>query len=258
MTRKELILSGLIVVIFVLLVVGYRAARSGWYAEYRERQSKLTRLNRPFQSKLTVNDVLATLHDRIWAERKEDMSRCGFDDWPEQLTLIVVKSDWNMEMWGRNSDGAKWCHICDYPMTASSGAIGPKLKEGDGQIPEGIYAISFLNPNSNYHLSIMIDYPNAFDREKGRLDGRTNLGGEIFIHGNAVTIGCIPIGDRPIEEVFTAAGMCGLENTTVIIVPVDFRKGYPEPRFDYIDWEQELYSILKEKLMEFTEADSTN
>ena len=83
-----------------------------------------------------------------------------------------------------------------------SGILSPKLKSYDGQIPEGIYKPIFLNSRSNYHLSIQINYPNNFDKEKGKLDKRVELGDNIFIHGRNATIGCIPLGDHHIEELF--------------------------------------------------------
>jgi len=61
--------------------------------------------------------------------------------------------------------------IKSYPFTGFSGGLGPKLREGDGQIPEGVYAIEYLNPNSQFHLSVKLDYPNVFDKAKGRADG---------------------------------------------------------------------------------------
>ena len=69
----------------------------------------------------------------------------------------------------------------------------------DGQIPEGIYGIGYLNPNSSYYFSLKVTYPNASDRARAKADGRTNLGGDIMIHGQAVTIGCVPVGDDAID-----------------------------------------------------------
>ena len=70
-----------------------------------------------------------------------------------------------------------------------------KLKEGDGQVPEGIYHIDSLNPNSMFHLSIRLDYPNSFDKQQGKIDGRKELGSDIMIHGNTCSSGCLAIGD---------------------------------------------------------------
>lgn len=251
MPRKELVLTGMILVLFGILLGGYRWANPEMSAGVHQRPAILTVRIPSVQRNRTVSEVLAVLKTPIWERLKPDMDRCGFDDWPKKLAFVVMKADRNMEMWGRNRETEPWSHIRDYPMTATCGKLGPKLREGDLQIPEGVYRIPFLNPNSSYHLSLMVNYPNRFDRQKGREDGRTRLGGEIFIHGNAVTIGCIPIGDGPIEEVFTAVGMCGKENATVIITPVDFRKGLPAPDIPHISWESELYDILKQKLEAF-------
>ena len=130
--------------------------------------------------------------------------------------------------------------------------MGPKLKEGDKQIPEGIYSIAYLNPNSSYHLSLKVDYPNAFDRAKARAEARTDLGGDIFIHGKAVTIGCIPIGDTAIEEVFLMASLAIKNRIKVIISPVDFRLGKAFPEIEHVNWEKELYDNIQTELALFT------
>jgi murein L,D-transpeptidase YafK len=86
-----------------------------------------------------------------------------------------------------------------YPICASSGTLGEKTRAGDGQVPEGFYEISGLNPASNFLLSLRVSYPNQRDR---RL---RHTGGDIFIHGSCVTIGCIPIEDGPIQELYVIA-----------------------------------------------------
>jgi len=136
-----------------------------------------------------------------------------------KMALVVFKKERQVELW---ADGRR---VKSYRMTAFSGDLGPKLEEGDGQIPEGIYGLVYLNPNSSYHLSIKVDYPNAFDREQGRREKREFLGDDIFIHGKEVSIGCVAIGDEGIEEVFCAVRQVGLKNTVVIIAPYDMRKG---------------------------------
>ena len=89
------------------------------------------------------------------------------------------------------------------------GASGPKIQRGDKQVPEGVYGISYLNPNSAYHLSLGVNYPNAFDREMAAKDGRKNLGGDIMIHGKNVSSGCLAVGDEPAEELFVLAAEVG-------------------------------------------------
>ncbi|MBR4615676.1 MAG: hypothetical protein IKO55_08730, partial [Kiritimatiellae bacterium] len=88
-----------------------------------------------------------------------------------KLRILVFKNERSVEV---NAPGWKAPRI--YPMTAFSGSLGPKLREGDGQIPEGIYGIGYLNPNSSYYLSLKVTYPNASDRARAKADGRTNLG----------------------------------------------------------------------------------
>jgi len=91
--------------------------------------------------------------------------------------------------------------ITKYEICASSGTIGPKRQQGDGQVPEGFYYIDRFNPNSNFHLSLGVNYPNESDKKLGK----KNLGGDIFIHGSCVTIGCMPITDECIKELYVLA-----------------------------------------------------
>ena len=102
------------------------------------------------------------------------------------IMLIGLKEEQQIELWKHFPEG--WLHIKNFPFTGTTGEAGPKLREGDFQIPEGIYAIEYLNPNSHYHLSMKITYPNSLDRKKGEIDGRAYLGGDIFIHGSKTYI----------------------------------------------------------------------
>ena len=154
-----------------------------------------------------------------------------------------------MEVLGLKNDSFK--KIKTYKFTAFSGKIGPKLKEGDKQIPEGIYKIEFLYPNSSYHLSLKVNYPNKFDKEKAVEDGRTNLGGDIFIHGKSVTIGCVPIGDEAIEELFIISKFAFNKGIEVIIAPRDFRKNKDFPNIENITWENELYESISDELKKY-------
>jgi len=116
---------------------------------------------------------------------------------PHGIILIAYKMDRVLELWaGGNED--KYTLIRSYPICRLSGGPGPKRCEGDMQIPEGFYKIVLFNPVSNYHLSMMINYPNKSDK----ILGCKRPGGLIFIHGNCVTIGCIPITDDMIKELY--------------------------------------------------------
>jgi len=131
---------------------------------------------------------------------------------------------------------------------AASGALGPKLLQGDRQVPEGVYRVLWLNPNSSYHLSMKLDYPNAFDRERARRDGRTDLGGDIFVHGRAVSIGCVALGDPAIEELFVLAADVGTARVQAVIAPRDLR--VPSARDPEIasPWAPELYRLVRREM----------
>lgn len=95
-----------------------------------------------------------------------------------RFTLIALKHERQLELWGL--DGDSWERNPVFPFTGFSGQLGPKLVRGDGQIPEGQYQIIGLNPNSSFHLSLKLNYPNAFDQQQGQEDGRGDLGDNIF------------------------------------------------------------------------------
>jgi murein L,D-transpeptidase YafK len=132
---------------------------------------------------------------------KELFAKQGLAYPPKGVFLRVFKLDRELELWGQAPDGS-YRLVKTYPICASSGTLGPKRQEGDGQVPEGFYRIGVFNPRSNFHLSLGIDYPNASDRIRG---DRKHLGGAIMIHGSCVTIGCVPITDPLIDEVYVAA-----------------------------------------------------
>jgi murein L,D-transpeptidase YafK len=167
-----------------------------------------------------------------------------------KLALLAFKQERRLEVWARDRQ-QRWRQLKIYPFTAYSGRLGPKLRQGDRQIPEGVYRIEYLNPNSKFHLSMKIDYPNIFDRTMARLDGRVDLGGDIFIHGKAATIGCIPIGDTNIEELFYLVQRVGRENVTVIIAPYDMRRGRSHPVKIRLGWEGELYRQIADSLRSY-------
>ncbi len=116
------------------------------------------------------------------------------------LVLVAYKWERILEVWSRDDSSVAYAAVRTYPFTAYSGTLGPKRRQGDGQIPEGFYVISQFYPVSPFHLAMLVSYPNASDRILGK---GPNLGGDICIHGNRVTIGCIPIGDSGIEQLYT-------------------------------------------------------
>jgi murein L,D-transpeptidase YafK len=177
---------------------------------------------------------------------KRSLADSDFVIYPKKLTLIGLKNEQLLEVWGELNE--KQVLIRTYPFTAFSGQLGPKFKEGDRQIPEGIYGISYLNPNSKFHLSMRVNYPNAFDKEMAKKEGRTHLGGDIMIHGSNRTIGCVPIGDDKIEELYFLAEQVGIENIKVILAPIDFRLTDVRIKTKKHPWMRELYSNIKNEM----------
>lgn len=168
-----------------------------------------------------------------------------------KLNILVFKNERSVEV---RAPGWKAPRL--YKMTAFSGTLGPKLREGDRQIPEGIYGIGYLNPNSSYYLSLQVAYPNASDKARAKVDGRTKLGGDIMIHGKDVTIGCVPVGDDAIEDIFYLASAVGIKNVSVIIAPYDMRKGRkPELEKSSLKWYAELCGEIAAALKPFAEKE---
>ncbi len=170
---------------------------------------------------------------------------------PTKVVLIAVKDESILELFAHPLSGPP-VSIHRYSVLKQSGNLGPKLKEGDYQVPEGVYDIESLNPNSNFHVSLRLNYPNEYDLQRAKEDGRSELGGDIFIHGGASSIGCLAMGDSVIEEIFTLANDVGIENMKVISVPIDFRSRHiSEITVSDAAWFQDLYEQLKTELSEY-------
>jgi hypothetical protein len=167
---------------------------------------------------------------------------------PRSIVLLGLKEEKRLDVIAANADG-KLRFIRGYPILAASGGPGPKLREGDRQVPEGIYEIALLNPNSLYHLSLRVSYPNAFDRKMGELDQRTDLGGDIMIHGSNASIGCLAMGDEASEDLFVLAAEIGIKNIKVVLTPVDFRvRKAPKTEAPLPSWSTKLYAQIKTEL----------
>lgn len=118
------------------------------------------------------------------------------------LFIQAFKKEKKLEVWIREKNKQEYALLTTYDFCSTSGVLGPKRKEGDKQIPEGVYQVNHFNPASNFHLSLGINYPNASDKI---LSDRQRPGGAIYIHGDCVTIGCIPITDDKIKELYILA-----------------------------------------------------
>lgn len=143
--------------------------------------------------------------------------------WPvKQIYIRSFKYDSELEVWVRNSNNEPYKLFKTYKVCALAGGMGPKRMEGDYQVPEGFYYINEFNPSSSYHLSLGINYPNASDRI---LSDSIKPGGDIYIHGSCLTVGCIPIQNNQIEELYILAANAktqGQDFIPVHIFPIRF------------------------------------
>lgn len=143
--------------------------------------------------------------------------------WPPQTVYVrSFKYDRVLEVWVKNKNVDSFTLFKTYKVCMQSGSIGPKRSEGDNQVPEGFYYINEYNPRSTYHLALGLNYPNASDKV---LCDQKKPGGDIYIHGNCVSVGCIAIQDYPIEEVYFLASIAkanGQEFVPVHIYPVNY------------------------------------
>jgi murein L,D-transpeptidase YafK len=164
-----------------------------------------------------------------------------------RLFIRAFKKEGLVELWAGRAQ-QKMQLIKSFKVCAASGELGPKRQRGDLQVPEGVYYIDRYNAYSNFHLSLGVSYPNQSDR----LRGTKNPGGDIFIHGDCVTIGCLPLQDGPIEELFLASldtHLGGQKHIPVHIFPSHLdAKGLAElERLDstHLDFWRELAPIYQ-------------
>lgn len=180
-------------------------------ASFKDTQRKHSRVKTAYEEKETVVK-------QFFADRNLSMDKF-------QLFLRAFKKEQLLEVWIKEKDKEQFSLLHTYDFCTTSGTLGPKRKEGDLQIPEGIYTINHFNPVSNFYLSLGINYPNESDKI---LSDKTHPGGAIYIHGNCVTIGCIPITDDKIKELYiigVEARNGGQDKIPVHIFPTKLTEG---------------------------------
>lgn len=198
----------------------------------------------PYFGQRSVDDVLYSYAPYAVDQLKPYFDKAGVAYPPREITLVGLKEEKQLEVWARGEKG-KFKFIRAYDIKAASGKKGPKLRQGDKQVPEGVYRVVRLNPNSNFHLSMKINYPNEFDLAHAQEEGRTEPGNDIFIHGNAVSAGCLAMGDEAIEQLFVLAAHTGAENISVVIAPHDPRTKPLNPNEPGLpSWTSELYEQI--------------
>jgi hypothetical protein len=195
-----------------------------------------------------LETVMAQLDEDAGERIAARFEQAGVDFPPQRVQLIALKESRRLELWAYSEQ--RWRFIHDYAIFAASGEAGPKLREGDKQVPEGFYRIVGLNPNSHFHLSMRLNYPNAFDWVQAGLEDRQRPGSNIYIHGSAWSAGCLAIGNHYIEELFYLVGRLGIDQAAVLIVPYDFRRRAIAATEEPV-WLDELYRYLKLRLAKF-------
>ncbi|MEZ4885970.1 MAG: L,D-transpeptidase family protein [Chitinophagales bacterium] len=171
-------------------------------------------------SQLQYTRVRTAKNDKEYKLRQKFEAR-GLPYPPTEVYFRAFKKEGVLEIWVKGWDG-RFKKFDDYTSCASSGDLGPKRRQGDEQVPEGFYYINKFNPQSNYYLSLGIDYPNQADRINSHSG---NLGGSIYIHGSCKTIGCIPLTNEGIKEVYLLAVKAknsGQGNIPIHIFPFKF------------------------------------
>lgn len=172
---------------------------------FKQEQLKNSRVKNAYEEKETIVKAFFS---------NKNLNYEGFN-----LFIRAFKKESVLEVWVKEKDKEIFQLLTTYQFCATSGSLGPKRKEGDLQIPEGIYHINHFNPLSNFHLSLGVSYPNVSDKI---LSDPKHPGGAIYVHGNCVTIGCIPITDEKIKELYILAVEAkanGQKNIAIHIFP---------------------------------------
>jgi len=205
-------------------------------------------LTEHFQSHLTVAETVKLYGKDARTRILPFFKKAQVPYPPAKLTFLSLKQERVLIVFAPDGNGG-WKQINGYYVVGTSGKAGPKLKEGDLQIPEGFYRITGLYPNSIAHLGLRINYPNAQDKLRAKNDKRTKLGGDILIHGSYWSTGCLAMGNAAIEEIYIMANDVGCRNIEMIFAPCNLKTTKPDIDFKkQPDWVPILYRDLTTEL----------
>jgi len=154
-----------------------------------------------FRDQQLIYPRVRAAYAATWAPLQRLLINHHIDPTRLELFFRIFKIGRSLEVWGRTQGEGAYQLLRTYPIAGTSGTLGPKRAQGDGQVPEGFYELDRFNPQSCYYLSLGLNYPNASDR----LLGSAQPGQDIFIHGSDVTVGCVPITDAFIQEAYVLA-----------------------------------------------------
>ena len=201
----------------------------------------------------TIKDAIKEFNPTAGPRLRQHFDKSLLPFPPSRVLILALKREKKLEIYVPGHDG-KWALLHAYPILAASGHEGPKLREGDRQVPEGFYRIELLNPNSNYHLSLRVNYPSPHDIQRALEEGRNtkNLGSDIMIHGKASSAGCLAIGDPAIEELFLLCAKTGLASIELLIAPCDLRTSSASLPENAPPWTTDLYDQISHRLRDLT------
>lgn len=225
-----------------LVVLGLLGAALALGARFFDHLPSGVVVKQKIRGQATVADCLTQFGPAARQRWKPFFERAGVPYPPQKLIFLGLKEEKRLEIYASNGGDWKW--IRTLPILRASGKIGPKLRLGDFQVPEGFYKVESVNPNSAYHLALRVNYPNESDRAIAARDGRDNLGGNIMIHGSNVSIGCLAMGDEAAEDLFVLTEDAGRSRVEIVLSPLDFRISKMPPDPNRPDWLQERYARL--------------
>lgn len=143
----------------------------------------------------TARSIQSLTPQTVSLMQEKGMSRA------DPMLLRIYKEESKAEVWKKRRSDGKYALLKSYDICRFSGKLGPKIKEGDKQAPEGFYSVApaQMNPKSSYYLSFNIGYPNAYDRALGR------TGTHVMMHGDCLSAGCYAMTDAQIAEIYALA-----------------------------------------------------
>lgn len=206
-------------------------------------------LQQAFRKK-TVDEQIQTYGSPARGRLQPEFARLNLQYPPDHVAFVAIKDKAILEAYAASGD-RPFTLVKTYPILAASGILGPKLREGDCQVPEGHYVLT-MEPNTPWHLALRLNYPNEFDLARAKEDGRANPGSDILVHGSNCSIGCLAMGDQAIEDLFVLAHDAKNKHLELLISPIDFRTEIEkEPPENSPSWLPGLYSSIKQRLLKF-------
>lgn len=161
------------------------------------------------RNRSTIQDLTVGPEERVararelrGADVRQMAERAGLPTPIPNVFFRAFKEERELELWGASTSAGPYVKVQTWPIAGMSGDLGPKRREGDRQVPEGVYFIDRFNPRSDFRLSLGLNYPNSSDRIRS---DREKPGSDIFIHGDVRSIGCLAMTDAEIDAIYLVA-----------------------------------------------------